>query len=338
MMNSKVTLKDVAKSANVDPSTVSRHLNGKKTFDIETVERIELAVKELGYRPNRIGKILRQGRSKLIGVVVPDITHQNYALAIESIQHACRKEGLGMLLFTTGYDYEEEKSALRQLIDLNVDGVILNLASHSVHRHQAWWPEQLPKVLLFNDGELEGLPSIALNNRQAMLSLTEHLIERGHQNIAMIGSDFTRVHRYKMRAEGYREAMQKAGLAEQIQIEETQLGLEDLSSVLCRILSVKHRPTAIISSHAQLLIKLHGELNQMEYRIPQDISLAGFNLYEMGKLLSPTICTVDQSISQIGEQTLALLKQQIDGEASSERYYVSSDFSYGQSIKVLQPS
>lgn len=240
-----------------------------------------------------------------------------------------------MLLFTTGYDADVEQNAIKQLIDLNVDGVILNLGSHSIQEHQSWLPKTLPKVYLFNDGEIEDSPSIALDNQKAMFELTSHLIALGHHNIVMLGSDFTRVYRYKMRAEGYRQAMTHHDLAGKIHIEEISLSLDDLSPALQRVLSKKDRPTAIICSHAQLLIKVHGELSSMDYKIPEDISLAGFNLYEMGKLLSPAVCSIDQSLAEIGEASISMLNRQIEGSLSDKNYYVQSDFYPRKSVKHI---
>ena len=243
-MGNRITITGVAKAANVSTATVSRYLNSSATVSEETAERIRETIDRLGYIPSLVGKTLKENRSIILGVVIPSLVPQSYSWAVDSLQRACRTCGYASMIMTTDYDLKNERHALETLVSRGVDGLLLNLSSSYLDEHLEWLQQhQLPFVFLFNEHEHNSHPYVAAENRAAMREIVNKLICLGHHRIALFAGDYQKAHRYELRALGYREAMQKAGLSDHQYECELPLSLEGTAIALDRLLNEDSPPT-----------------------------------------------------------------------------------------------
>lgn len=334
-MHKRVTIAEVAAAA-VSTATVSRYLNGSATVSEDAARRIRETIDRLGYIPSLVGKTLKENRSRTLGVVIPSMVPQSYSWAVESLQRACRARGYAAMIMTTDYDPDDERLALETLISRGVDGLIINLSSAHLEGHLQWLQRhQLPFVLLFNEQEHSAYPYVAAENRAAMLELVGELVGLGHRRIALLAGDYQQAQRYALRATGYREAMQAAGLDAHRQELELPLSLEGTAEALDRLLASDTPPTAIVTTHNSLAFHVLGLLQRRGLRVPQDISLATFNGYEIARLLTPALCSIEQPFEDMGRAAVEMALDMIEGREMEQQRRFSCRLFTGDSVQRL---
>lgn len=333
-MNKRITITGVAKAANVSTATVSRYLNNSATVTEETAERIREAIDRLGYIPSLVGKTLKENRSRILGVVIPSLVPQSYSWAVDSLQRACRACGYASMIMTTDYDLENERHALETLVSRGVDGLLINLSSGHLDEHIKWLQQhQLPFVFLFNENEHNSHPYVAAENRAAMREMVNKLISLGHHRIVLFAGDYQKAHRYELRALGYREAMQKAGLGKHQYECELPLSLSGTAFALDGVLKDNAPPTAIVTTHNSLAFHLFGLLQERGIRVPDDISLTTFNGYDMARLLTPSLCSIEQPFKEMGNAAVKMIVAIIEGREVDRQLSFSCRLFLGNSLK-----
>src|SRR5690625_3107179 len=181
-------MKDVAKRANVSIATVSAVVNGTKYVSDELKERVEKAIDELGYRPNRIARSLKGKKTTLIGVIVTEITNPFYPLMVSGIDDAAHEQEYNVLLSTTVGNEEREIEAIETMIDHGVDGIILSTIDRIDSRSlKIVQEENIPTVLINRVPTDYKVSSVCIDSNKVGKIATEHLINSGHQSIAVIG-------------------------------------------------------------------------------------------------------------------------------------------------------
>lgn len=332
-MKRRATIAQVAKEAGVSIATVSRHLNQTALVNDDTAERIRAAIEKLSYIPSFVGKSLKENRSRTIGVVIPSIIPQSYSWAVESLQRACRARGYAALVMTTAYEPADERLALETLIARGVDGLVVNLGSSHLEEHLALLERlEVPFVLLFNEEEHSQHPFVAAENRLAMQQLVEHVIALGHQRITLLAGDFKDAQRYALRAQGYREAMSAAGLAQHIDVKELPLSLNGSEALVTELLKTPQRPSVLLTTHNSLAFHVLGLLHRHGIQVPAEISLATFNGHDIAQILSPTLCSIEQPFDAMGKAAVDIVLGMIEGESRDIQQRFSCTLQGGQSL------
>ena len=335
-MKRRATISQVAKKAGVSTATVSRYLNQTAQVSDDTAERIRSAIDRLSYIPSFAGRSLKENRSRTIGVVIPSIIPHSYSLAVESLQSACRERDYAALVMTTAYEPDSEHQALETLIARGVDGLIINLGSAHLDTHLAWLETlDVPFVLLFNEQEHSQHPFVAAENRLAMQQLVEYVTGLGHERITLLAGDFSSARRYALRAQGYREAMAAAGLKQHIKVHELPLSLDGTKALVSQILTEPRRPSVLLTTHNSLAFHVLGLLHQQNIRVPADMSLATFNGHDIARLLSPTLCSIEQPFDAMGTAAVNILLGLIDGKTGNTQQRFSCELQTGQSLVRL---
>jgi len=202
-------LKDVAQRATVSNSTVSQYLNGR--FDYmskETQQRIKAAVEELNYTPNPTARNLKGKQTKMVGVVVRDITGFDTSKTIRGIDDYCKKFGYNAIVYNTDFDPEEEKRALESLNDIRVDGVIIASSGKNESLIKNYDKKGLPIVhfQLEHDGSEKRL--VTSDYWQAAYDATQYLLSLGHKQVSFVTQTYTNVLSRKARFDGYKAALE----------------------------------------------------------------------------------------------------------------------------------
>lgn len=313
-----VTILDVARQAGVSAATVSRALNDAGLVSAGTAQRVREAAQALAFRVNHMGRGLRAGRSRSVGVMLPTLVHPVFAHCLDAIEGAARAAGHALSLATTAYDPTNEERASEQLLQQRVDGLLLTVADATRSRVlDKLDREGLPYVLLYNQcagrGKAAARPSVSVDNRLAARQMVTHLLDGGHRRICMVAGSFRQSDRARLRHKGYQDAMAQHGGAP-LPALETAFMADDLRAPLQDVLGRRDAPTAFFCSSDQLALLVMRDLRRLGLRVPQDISVAGFDGVPVGELITPALTTVVQPTADIAAVGFDLLGRLIAGE------------------------
>ena len=308
-----VTLGMVAEAAGVSPSTVSRILNGTATVSSEKQAAVEAAIERFGFRPNPVARGLAGGRTLSIGVLTQTISSPFYGEALHGIEEQLERAGY-IPVFVSGHWHEaEERKAIEALLSRRVDGLIV-LAGRLPNDALKAYAKSLPMVVVGRELQAPQLLSLCFDNRTGARLATQHLIDSGHTRIAFIGGDVQHEDALERQA-GFLEAMAAAGLevdpALMLPGDYTEAG--GLMAVN-RLLDSRLVFTGIFAANDQTAIGAALGLYRRQVRVPDDVSLVGFDDLAPAKFAIPPLTTVRQSVYEMGSQAALAMLALLRGE------------------------
>jgi len=311
------TIKDVAKRAGVAISTVSAVINRSAPVSEDTIARVEAAVAAIGYTPHGAAQSLRSGRSRLIGLVVPNIANPHFAAVAREVENACLAAGYTSVVYSTGQDAERESQVLKMMRVQRVAGLIV-IPTRSDAAHGAALVDQIhvPTVLL--DMYVEGLPYdvIKTDNVEAGRVATEHLLSLGHRRIGIIVG-IPGLATSDDRHAGYRKAFEMRGL-----IPDPALALpgdfdqQTAHDMGAKLLGLAHRPTAIVTISNMMTVGLLFAIRERGMKVPDDLSVVGIDDLDFAELLDPKPTAVTTPILRMARRSIHKLLAQLGGTAS----------------------
>ncbi len=316
-----VTIRDVAHHANVAMTTVSRVLNNEPNVRQETRERVLKSVQALGYKPNISARNLASTRSYCIGMFY-DVLESNYfsMLLIGSLIQ-CREEGYQLVIeaFDDKFNYQYT-SILDRIKQLKLDGVILPepICDYDV-LSKALVACDIPYVRVSPKTDKHNAPYVCIDDRGAAYSLTSYLISLGHKEIGIIkGRD--RDNTSTLRYQGFCDALEEHGL-HCLPENEIYGDYSYGSGVKCteKLLGHKKKPTAIFASNDEMAAAVIATANRLGFRVPKDLSVAGFDNAAIGLNVYPHLTTVNQNLQQLGQVATELLFKAINRPEDSDK-------------------
>lgn len=301
-LNLKPTVKDVARDAGVSLGTVSRVLAKNATVNEAIRLRVEEVIEKLGYSPSSLGRSLRLNKSDIIGLVIPDITNPFFADLAKHLEVLASAAGYSVLLANTHDDPEAEKTQIQSLLGRVPAGIVIAPVSNSLVG------ERLSKglVCVTIDRPLAGHSLVSVDNIEGGRMAAEHLLELGHIRIGYIGGPST-IDVSLQRLRGFREeiamAPERFGRDVEFTVVEGQFDYKSGEEMGRRLLSVpvEIRPTAIATANDQQAIGLLRCSRDMGIRVPEDLSIVGFDDIPLASLVLPRLTTIRQPIQEIAE-------------------------------------
>jgi LacI family transcriptional regulator len=308
-----VTLAMVAEAAGVSPSTVSRILNGSARVSADKKQAVEESIARLGFSPNPVARGLAGGRTLSIGVLTQTISSPFYGEALHGIEDRLERAGY-IPLFVSGHWHEaEERKALQALLSRRVDGVIV-LAGRLPNRTLQAYARVVPMVVVGRKMRASGLFSLGFDNRTGGRIATQHLLERGHRRIAFIAGDPAHQDALDRQA-GYCDALAQAGVefdpALVVQGDFTETG--GLAAV-DRLLGSGAPFSAIFAANDQTAIGVALGLYRRRIRVPDEVSLVGFDDLAPARFAIPPLTTVRQSVYEMGDQAAGAVLSLLQGQ------------------------
>lgn len=313
-----VTIQDVARAAGVSASTVSRALNSKTDVAKETQDRILSVIEDLGFTTNLAARSMRSQKKNLIGLIMPDIAYPFAIEVMKGVNRAIAESEFDLLVYTTGNVRKSGRAyAERKYVSLLTnsisDGVII--VAPVVGEFNTDEPIVSIDPVMSNPSN----PAIHATNYQGSVDAMDYLISLGHRRIGYIGGR-VELESSNRRLIGYRDALKKANLA----IDEELIASGDFTTetgISCSraLLSLPERPTAIFASNDQMAMGVFQVAEEMGLRIPEDLSLVGFDNIPESKYLGLT--TVDQFISEMGYMGTQMLIKIINGIPLDQQTY-----------------
>ena len=312
----KVTSAEVARLAGVSQSAVSRVFTPGASVSAKTMEKVRAAAEELGYRPNVLARSLITGRTRIIGLVVAYLENQFYPMALELLSRALQARGYHILVFMAENSTERVAQVMSELLDYQVDGIITASVAMSNDLTTRCDGAGIP-VVMFNRGQDDArLSEVTSDNVNGARRAAEFLIKGGHKRIAHVmgwqGSSTGRD-----RAEGFKQAMQAAGLQPFAMVDGTY-SREKAAAVTRELCQGPERPDAIFVGNDHMAFAVMDTLrHELGLRVPQDVSVVGYDDVPMAAWPAYGLTTIRQPVNRMVEATVAALLNQIEGGSSA---------------------
>lgn len=312
------TIKDIAKRLNISVSTVSYALNGGPRKVPEEVKARVLAVAhELDYRPNRVAKSMVTGRSDTIGIVPPEVTENVFLSpylhqALNGVFNEAGRLHQDVLLFTR-YSETERDELASLLVDGRVDGVIF-IAPHFSERAMELATSMHTPCVSISGASLEGVHTFSVDNESGVFLALEHLYELGHRKIAQIAGRLD-MHDALVRLQGYQAFLRNKRIPYREEwVAMGHFTIEGGRRAMNSLLSLPEPPTAVFCANDEMAIGALMEAYACNKRVPEDISIVGFDGSTDTEHVFPTITTIKQPISALGAAAVRALHRLIEGK------------------------
>ncbi|MEO1239828.1 MAG: LacI family DNA-binding transcriptional regulator [Pseudomonadota bacterium] len=287
------TLKDVALYAGVSTATVSRCLNAPNRVSARTRESVMAAVNALGYAPNFSAQALAAKRTNTFGAIVPTMRNAIFAEGLQAFQEELGAHGITLLVASSSYRADLEAEQIRALVARGADGLLLIGHDRDPETYVFLEKRQIPYVVTWAHRAGSGRTSIGFDNARAMANLTREVIALGHRNLALIAGERDRNDRARDRAKGVTQAMRANGLdPERLITLETPYIADAGARAFAQVLEHASPPTAVLCGNDVIAAGALRQAQKMGLRVPQDISITGFDDIELAGLLHPGLTTV----------------------------------------------
>jgi LacI family repressor for deo operon, udp, cdd, tsx, nupC, and nupG len=300
------TIMDVARLAAVSKSTVSRVLNENPRVDVETRKKVFKAIKELKYQPNSFARNFRNGETKLIAVLIPNISNAFFGELVRGMEDAAVNNGYNIILCNTAEDNDREIQYIGMLEQKQVDGVILTALRNPLKMIKPYL-KYGPIVLASEYLDDDFLPAVCIDNIAAAQKATEHLIKSGHERIAFINGP-ENIILCRDRETGYVNAINNSGLSVfDYLIQHSDFTIEGGYNSAESLLKLTDRPTAIFAANDEMAVGAVKALQKYGLNVPKDMSVIGFDNVPVSTVVEPNLTTINQPIYEIGFEAANLL-------------------------------
>lgn len=312
----RITIKDVAKYANVSPATVSLVLNNRPGVNVDTKKRVHEATKRLGYVPNQIARGLVCKKQYVLGLVVTNIDNPFFTELIMEVQKAIEKTGYRLLLGYSGDKVLKEKKTIEYMIEQGVDGLLIVPSRDGEQELEHMYRlKQLGIPFVFLTSTYRGIQSdcVMSDLEQAMYEATRMLLMQGKRKIYFI-TDKRALFLSALRIQGYQRAFEEEKIKYRNDwIVETVPEIENGIAETARILKID-KPDAIITLNAIVAMGAMKCLRDNEVKVPEDIAVLCFDDLLYLSILYTPVTSIKQSVSQIARKGVQQLIARIDGE------------------------
>lgn len=310
-----VGLRDVARVAGVSTATVSRAMNNPDAVSEELRARIASVVDHLGWVPHGAARALATRRTGTIGAVFPTLTHGDFARAIQALQHELSKAGYTLLLACSEYNPKQEYEQVRKLIERGVDAIILVGEAHHSDVSALIQKNGIPHVNTFVYNPDTHGTCVGPDNRKALYKLTKYLIDLGHRNFGVVAQTAENNDRAQARLDGIRDALSEKSIAIQPRhFAQGFWGIHEGRQLFRRILETKPWPTAVICGNAYLSVGAVLESQAMNIRVPEEMSIVGYDDIEVMSELPVPITTVRVLSDEVGRRAARLLIAKLENK------------------------
>ena len=317
------TIRDIAKKANVAVSTVSYVLNNTKKVKPETRERILEVIKELDYHPRSVARSLKTRKTMTIGVVLPDITNLFYAETIRGIEDAANQYGYNIILCNTDMDSKKEMNYLNTLYSKDVDGVIF---LGSCFNYQLVRSKPDTPIIFINSKIGDNFSSVSINDVKGGYIATKHLLERKKSDVIFFTGPLSRSWFFE-RMTGYIDALKSEGHRyNELLVQECDVSFKGGYDKAHAFFSQNTEIRSLFAVSDVIALGVIRALKEIGLRVPEDISVVGYDDISISEMFIPALTTVRQPKYMMGQKAVDLLMRKIkDNIVENEIFIVEPE-------------
>jgi LacI family transcriptional regulator len=311
----RATIRDIASAAGVSIATVSRVLNGRPDVSPETREAVLHVVREQGFSTNRSARALSAGRTGLVGTTLPIIHLEYFGRMLSGASEALYEQDMRMVLCPTLHEHDREATLLDRLMQGTTDGAILLLTTESSAELTALHDQGYPFVVIDPRKPLdEGIPTVSAAHGAGAKAATDHLLALGHRRIAAITGPHGWVATVD-RLDGYQAALAGAGVLPAAElVAKGNFTTESGYAATSALLRLPDPPTAIFAFNDEMAVGAMQAARERGLRVPEDLSIVGFDDLEKAEVVVPALTTVRQPLAEMGRMAVSLLTRLLDGQ------------------------
>ncbi|EKF9476955.1 substrate-binding domain-containing protein [Vibrio cholerae] len=307
------TMKDIARLAGVSTSTVSHVINKSRFVSDEIAERVNNAAQQLNYAPSALARSLKMNRTKTIGMLVTTSTNPFFGEVVKGVERSCYHQGYNLILCNTEGDNQRMKASINTLLQKRVDGLLLMCSTLEGERLDVFdrYPD-IPIVVMDWGPILFASDKIQDNSLQGGYMAAKHLIECGHKEIGCITGPLIR-NQAQMRYEGYKRALAEAGIAINPDwIVESDFECEGGYQAFEKLYERGKLPSALFVSNDMMAMGVIQAASQRGLRVPDDLSLIGYDDVHIAKFMTPALTTIHQPKYRLGKAAVDTLLYRLE--------------------------
>lgn len=287
-----MNIKVVAQLANVSTATVSRTINGSPKVNPETAARVLSAIKKCNFVLDTNARALGSGRSNLLGLIISDITNPFFPELVKAFEDIAVSQGQEVLIANTDYDPERTMHCVTRMLQRKVDGVAIMTSEVNEHVIDYFLKRKIPVVFLDTGTVATGISRISIDYPSGVEMAMSHLTRLGHKRIAFIAGPL-QLKSARTRYQAFMESSARDHLAAREQyVQEGNHRPEGGYDAMLKLLKLKERPTAVLTSNDLTAIGAMGAIFEKGLRIPEDISIIGFDDIQLSAFTAPSLTTV----------------------------------------------
>ena len=314
MKKGPATLRDIARSLGISVSTVSRALGGSPDINKDTRKAVVEMAQKLNYEPNQVAQNLRKNKTSTLGIIIPDVATHFFSANLSGIQEVAARKGYKVMICQSNESVQEEISNIQTLVTSRVDGLIISLSKEtSNYDHlKTLYARGIPLVLFDRVCDEIDTSRIMVDDRDGAFKATEHLIAMGCRQIAHLsGPENLSISRNRL--QGYVEALKKHNMpVQEALVRHSSLTEEDVVAQVNSLLDMATPPDAIFAINDPAAIQAMLVIKERGLKIPDDVSLVGFNDEPVTALVDPSITTIAQPAYQMGQLAARHVLEQIN--------------------------
>lgn len=320
-----MNIRDFAKLAGVSKTTVSMALNDDQRIPQKTKEKVLKAAKKFNYQPSMVARSLKSKKTKAIGLMLPSITNPFFPQILKGVEDIALKNEYSVVFCNFDEKIEKESLYFQMFENRWVDGIIFSGVTgdtQEINYIKEIQEKGIP--IVFIDRGLEGRFNdvIMIDNDEATYKGTRYLLDLGHRRIGFINGP-AGIRIFDKRLQGYKKALQENGIElDKSLIVEDEQSSKTAESAVKQFLTQKRPPTAIFTTSDLVAIAVLRTVQKSSLKVPQDISVMGFDDIPLASLVNPSLTTIAQPIQEMGREALKLLVDGIERKDSPKRKIV----------------
>ena len=334
-----VTIKDIARESGYSVSTVSRVLNNRNDVSPDARKKIEEVVAKFNFVPNNNAKHLKQNNSKAIGVLVKGISNMLFASVVEEIQRMIEKTEYTLVVSYLDEDADEVEQAILLCRERKPLGLLF-LGGNPEYFHREFSGGDVPCVLgtnRANEMHFENLSSVATDDIAAARCAVDQLFVAGHRRIGILGGDFDKSYTSHQRFLGCEQSFSEHGAVLDVEhcYEKARFSFGSACRAMKRLIGKFPDVTAVFAMSDVMAIGAIRALRDLGYRVPEDVSVIGFDGTSLAEYYNPKLATIKQQLQTLANRSIEILFGQIELKKEPIHEIVPFEFVNGESIRVI---
>jgi LacI family transcriptional regulator len=322
MKPEKVTIHDIARKLNITASTVSRALKDHPRISEETKKAVLKVAQKLNYQPNNIAAALRNGRSNILGIIVPNVDRSFFSSVVFGIEEIANKSGYNVMICQSHEDYKKEVATIEALLNAQVDGIIASFAkgTENFDHFNKVKERGIPLIMFDRANDELGVSHVVIDDYLGAFKAVEHLIQQGCKRIGHF-TGLPNVSIYKERLRGYKEALRTYKIPfDESLIIESDMQLEDGRKSMLKLLKLKEQVDGVFSSSAFGAMGALQICKEKSIAVPEQVAIAGFSNEPFTSFTEPPLTTVEQHSLQMGNTAAEMFFDQLTSSAAGKKF------------------